>query len=81
MLNKQGWRFNPQLLLIEGDSSCVIQWASQALRPPWYLADIIEEVVESSKNLNVTFHQDHHIKHIANLEVDRLAKETFAYCF
>lgn len=50
----------------------MIQWASQASRPPWYLADIIGEVVESSKNLNVTFH---HIKRIANLEVDRLAKE------
>lgn len=72
MLNKQGWRFNPQLLLIERDYSCVIQWASQASRPPWYLADIIEEVVEISKRVYISFHQ---IKRSGNAEADRLVSE------
>lgn len=60
------------MLIIEGPSLCVIQWASQASYPPWFLADIIEEVFEITKTLNVSFH---HIKHSANTEEDRLAKE------
>ena len=39
-------KLNPQLLLIEGDSYCVIQRASQSSNPPWNLADIFEEVVQ-----------------------------------
>ena len=65
-------KINPQLLLIEGDSLCAIKWSSQASTSPWYLVVIIEEVVEISKNLNFSFH---HIKHSANSEVGRLAKE------
>lgn len=60
-------RFNPQQLIIEGNSSCAIKWASQASTAPWYLVDVIEEVVDISKNVN--------IKLCANLEADHLAKE------
>ena len=61
-----------QRLLVEGDSSCVIQWASQSFSPPWYLADIIEEVLQLSGDLNVSFH---HIMRSANAEAGLLAKE------
>lgn len=66
-------RFGNQQLLIEGDSKCVMLWASQASKAPWFFVDIIEEVVQNSSNLNVSFH---HIKCSANSEADRLAKES-----
>ena len=50
---------NPQHLFIERDPLRVIQLATESSRPPWYLADTIEEVVELSHNLNVSLH---HIK-------------------
>eukprot|EP00268_Persea_americana_P066521 TRINITY_DN906_c1_g1_i4.p1 TRINITY_DN906_c1_g1~~TRINITY_DN906_c1_g1_i4.p1 ORF type:complete len:123 (-),score=20.73 TRINITY_DN906_c1_g1_i4:193-561(-) len=62
----------PQRLLVEGDSSCVIQWATQSSPPPWYLAEIIEEVLQLSGDLNVSFH---HIMRSANAEADKLVKE------
>ena len=69
---REALRFNPQLLVIEGDSSCVIKWVSQPSTAHWYLEDIIGEVIENSKNVNISFHL---IKRGANLEADRLAKE------
>lgn len=68
---------NPQHLFIEKDPLRkdplrVIQLATESSRPPWYLADTIEEVVELSHNLNVSLH---HIKCNANAEANHLAKE------
>ena len=40
--------------------------------PSWHLADLIEEVIELSRSLNVSFHP---IKRTANDEADLLAKE------
>ena len=65
-------KLNPQWLLVEGDSYCVIQWASQSSNPPWNLADIIKEVVKLSHDLNRSFN---HIKRSANQELDKIAKE------
>lgn len=47
--------FGNQWLLIQGDS-CVILRASQASTPLWFLADIIEKVIQISKDLDVSFH-------------------------
>ena len=65
-------RFNPQLFIIEGDSSCAIKWAPQASMAPWYLADVIEEVTENAKNMNISYNL---IKRCANSEADRPVKE------
>ena len=37
-------RLNLQNLIMEGDSTYVIRWASNSPNYPWYLADLIEEV-------------------------------------
>ena len=63
---------NPHRLLVEGDYACTIQWASLYSSAPWYLADIIEEVNQLSKELNISFS---YIRRSANDEVDKLAKE------
>ena len=68
----QATKLNLQRLIIEGDSYCVILWASQSSNPPWNLVHIIEEVVHLSQKWNVYFH---HIKRPANHEADKLAKE------
>ena len=68
----EGSKLNPQQLLIEEDSYCVIQWVNQSSNPPWNHVDIIEEVVQMSWELNVSFH---HIKGLANQEAYKLAKE------
>ncbi|XXG68389.1 hypothetical protein AAC387_Pa06g1488 [Persea americana] len=60
---REALRFNPRLLVIEGDSSCAMKWASLPSSAPWYQADIMEEVVENSKKVNISFHL---IKHDAN---------------
>lgn len=44
-------RLNP---LVEGDSTCAIQWASQSFSFPWYLVDIIEVVIQQSSELNLS---------------------------
>ena len=63
----------PQCLLVEGDSSCVIQWVTlSSSSPPWYLADIIEEVLQLSGDLNVSFD---HIMRSTTEEANLLAKE------
>ena len=67
--------FGNQQLLIEGDqgdSKCVILYASQASPTPWFFADNIEEMVQNSENLYVSFH---HNKQSDNSEADHLAKE------
>ena len=69
---REALRLNPQLLVIEGDSSCAIKWASQPSSAPWYLADIVGEVVVNSNKVHISFHL---IKRDANSEVDCLAKE------
>ena len=56
---REALKLKPQWLLVEGDSYCVIQWASQSSNPSWILADIIQEVVQLSRELNIAFH---HIK-------------------
>lgn len=49
-------RQNLHGILVEGDSFCVIQWAtSWAALAPWYLADILEEVQDLSKYLEASF--------------------------
>ena len=48
---REAVRFNPQLLIVEGDSSCAIKWASQASMVPWYHTDVVVEVVEIAKNI------------------------------
>ena len=65
-------KLNHQRLLVEGDSYCVTQWGSQSSNPPWIVEDIIEEVVQLSRELNISFHQ---IKRSANQEADKLTKE------
>ena len=65
-------KLNPQRLLIEGDSYCVIRWASRASNPAWNLANIIEEVIQLSRELNGSFQ---HIKRSAKQEANKLAKE------
>ena len=42
---REASRLHPQLLLVEGYSSCVIQWANRSSSPLWYMANIIEEVL------------------------------------
>lgn len=32
--------------IVEGDSSCDIRWSLGSSRPPWRLADAVEEVLE-----------------------------------
>lgn len=49
-------RLNPQRLIVEGDTAYGIQCASKSANPPWYLTDLIEEVLELSTTLNVSFH-------------------------
>eukprot|EP00268_Persea_americana_P015755 TRINITY_DN17400_c0_g1_i2.p2 TRINITY_DN17400_c0_g1~~TRINITY_DN17400_c0_g1_i2.p2 ORF type:complete len:122 (-),score=12.18 TRINITY_DN17400_c0_g1_i2:116-481(-) len=49
-------RYGNRQILIEGDSKCVILWASRASPPPWFFAHIIEEVLHNSENLNVSLH-------------------------
>lgn len=46
--------------------------ALKSSNPCSYLADIIEEVIEMSGSLNVSFH---HIRRTANDKADQLAKE------
>lgn len=36
-------------LLVEGDSKCVLIWASSFCRPPWRLLDVVEEVLDLAK--------------------------------
>lgn len=36
-------------LSIKGESFCVIQWAVEKSKPPWYLFDVIEEVINIFK--------------------------------
>lgn len=55
--------FNFRHLCIEGDSYCAVQWAGGISNPPWYLADILEEVIYLSKSMKVSFH---HIKPNSN---------------
>ena len=50
---REASRYGNQHILIEGDSKCVILWTSQASSPPWFFANIIEEVLQNSKNLNL----------------------------
>ena len=69
---REASRLQPQQLPAERDSSCVIQWVSQSSSPPWYLADIIEEMLQWSGDLNVSFN---HIMISTNAEADKLAKE------
>ena len=69
---QEATNLHPHRLPVKGDSFCAIQWASQSTNPPCYLADIIEEVIQLSGDFNTSFH---HIKHSANNEADRLAKE------
>lgn len=64
--------FNPQHRIVEGDFACVSQWTSNSSNLPWHLADLIEEVIELSRSLTVSFH---HTKRTANYEADLLAKE------
>ena len=52
--------------------SCVIQWATRSFLPPRYMADIIEEVIQLSGDLNVSFN---YIMRSTNAEADKLAKE------
>eukprot|EP00268_Persea_americana_P009744 TRINITY_DN13898_c0_g1_i2.p1 TRINITY_DN13898_c0_g1~~TRINITY_DN13898_c0_g1_i2.p1 ORF type:complete len:122 (-),score=12.31 TRINITY_DN13898_c0_g1_i2:137-502(-) len=68
---QEAFRLLPQRLLV-GYSSCIIQWVTQSSSPPWYLVEIIEEVLQLSGDLNVSFH---HIMRSANAEADPLAKE------
>ena len=69
---REASHLNPHRLLVEGDSACVIQWPSNSSTAPWYLADIIEEMTHLSSRLNISFS---HIKHLANVEADKLTKE------
>lgn len=69
---REAVRFNPQLLIVEGDSSCAIKWASQASMAPWYLIDVVEEVAEIAKNIKFSYNL---ITRSANSEADSLAKE------
>ena len=57
---------------MEGDSSCAIKWASQASMALWYLTDVVKEVAEIAKSINISYNL---IKRSANLEADRLAKD------
>ena len=55
-------RLNPNHLIVEDDSTCVIWWASFSSNPPWYLADLIDEVLEvvsSYLNVSLQSHKAH----------------------
>eukprot|EP00268_Persea_americana_P065005 TRINITY_DN8614_c0_g1_i4.p1 TRINITY_DN8614_c0_g1~~TRINITY_DN8614_c0_g1_i4.p1 ORF type:complete len:144 (-),score=24.76 TRINITY_DN8614_c0_g1_i4:84-515(-) len=69
---REAKNLNVTHLSVEGDSFCAIQWAAKKSKPPWYLLDIIEEVLDISKSLDVSFY---HINRSANKVADHLAKE------
>ena len=71
---QEAFNLHPHRLLVEGDSFCAIQWASQSSNPPWYLVDIIEEVIQLSGGVNISFH---HIKRLANDDADISPKREF----
>lgn len=57
---------------MEGDSLCVIRWATGRCKPPWDLADITEEVHVLARRQEASFT---HVKCIANSTGDILAGE------
>ena len=63
---------NPHQLIVEGDFTCVIQQVTQSCSYPWFLADIMEEVIQLSGGLNISFI---HTSQSANAEANHLAKE------
>ena len=64
---REASHMNPQRLLVEGDSTCVIQWALNPSTAPWYL----EDMAQMSRALNISLS---HIRHSANVEADKLVK-------
>lgn len=48
---REAKNLNVSHLSIEGESFCVIQWVVEKSKPPWYLFDIIEEVIDISKKM------------------------------
>ena len=59
-------------ILVEGDSTCIIRWASGLCRAPWSLADVVEEVVDLATILNTSFY---HVKRSTNTITDFIDKQ------
>lgn len=55
--------------IVEGDSNCVIRWASRSADSPWHMADICKEL---ALKLNLSFSL---VKLSANETADELAKK------
>lgn len=41
-------------IIVEGDSLCVIHWASGLYMPPWCLANVVEEVVDLAQHIQAS---------------------------
>eukprot|EP00268_Persea_americana_P051309 TRINITY_DN5655_c1_g1_i3.p1 TRINITY_DN5655_c1_g1~~TRINITY_DN5655_c1_g1_i3.p1 ORF type:complete len:113 (+),score=19.38 TRINITY_DN5655_c1_g1_i3:207-545(+) len=65
-------RLNIQILIIEGDSFCAIQWASGVAKEPWKVTGVVWEISDLAKGIQVSFS---HIDRSANSKAERLAKE------
>lgn len=59
------------LLILEGGSAGVIGWVSNGIRFPWKIANIIEEILDISDGIVVTFS---HVPREINWDTDILAK-------
>lgn len=62
-------------ILVEGDSMCVYRWASDACKPPWMMADVMDEVMDLARSMNASFL---HIRRSTHEMADKLAKESIA---
>lgn len=69
---REACRLNLHGILVKGDSFCVCRWASSQSTAPWYLANIMEQVLDLATRLGASFL---HVKWSANTEADRQAKE------
>lgn len=58
---------------MEGDSKCVICWASSTCKLPWKLLDVVEELVDLARNLSASFS---HARQSANKVADALTNES-----
>lgn len=61
---QKAYRLNLHGLLMEGDLSCTIRWASRRCKPPWHLAIMVDEVLDLARLLNACFN---HIKPSPNV--------------
>lgn len=66
--NPQGWVLATSLSRVV---FCVIRWVLESSKPPWRMADVVDEVLELASKLKVSFT---HVNCSANVAADCLAK-------